>query len=110
MTPIPESENLTVLAEGIESLLVELLHSRRSPSAWELVHEVETNVGYKARLVVKDVLANSCEKSALPGDFRTYLQSLLVVPEDAESSELEKALSGAAPPRHEVQSGIDSLI
>lgn len=113
MTMIREAENLDVLANGVEALLQELLTSRRSPSAWELVEEAEKRLSPKARLVIKDVLLRSCQDARLPHYFREYLGALFAVNEqDAKDgiSELDLALVGGTPPRRDAQTGIDSLI
>jgi hypothetical protein len=108
-----ETEDLDVLARGVEALLKELLVSRRSPSAWELVEEAERRLGLKARLVVRDVLLRALQDAQFPRYFREYLGSLFAVSEHDKKqgmSELDLALAGGAPPKQEVQSGIDSLI
>ncbi len=107
---VSEPENLTVLAQGIEALLLDVLRSNRSPSAWELVDLAETKLGGKTCLVIREVLTRSSKDSRLPRYFREYLGSLLAEGEDGEKSELDKVLVGSVPPRKEVQSGIDSLV
>jgi hypothetical protein len=113
VTLIAEPENLDVVADGFKALVHELLNSRRNPSAWELVEEAESKLTPRVRLVMKGVLIESCHDSKLPRYFRQYLESLFAV-DDEEGhrhiSQLDEALLGAAPPRREAQSGIDSLL
>jgi len=110
---IATTENLDALAEHVEAFLKELVESMRCPSAWELLDEVQKRFGLKAGLVVKDVVRRCCEKASFPRYFRQYLASLLTVREgegEHGPSDLDQALAGDAPPRQEVQSGIDSLV
>ena len=110
---VTETENLDLLAEGVEALLRDVLTSNRSPSAWELVEEAERRLSPKVRLVIKDVLVKSRHDARLPRYFREYLGSLFAVNEqdgDDGISELDLVLAGGTAPRQGAQSGIDSLI
>ncbi len=104
MTPEPRSLDPKALRDAVDAAVRQVLLSYRNPSAWELVEEMERLLGWQARWLVKDVLVALSEDKALPRSCRDYLDSLLV------EDELDKALAGAASPRKEVQSGIDSLV
>ena len=110
---IADPEHLDVVADGLKAIVQELLGSRRSPSAWELVEEAERKLTPRVRLVMKDVLTGCCQDSQLPRYFRQYLESLLAINDEEGQrpiSQLDEALLGAVPPRREVESGIDSLL
>lgn len=106
----PETENLEVLAHGVRDYLKDVLRSNACPSAWELLGSAEKKLGLKARLVLRAVLLEVERDHTFPSYFRQYLHDLLQEGPDGEKSPLDEALTGAAPPRQEAQSGIDLLL
>jgi hypothetical protein len=82
MTPIPESENLSVLAASIDAVLREVLTSMRSPWAWKLVRGVEKKAGFMAR-----VIHQRCHRALFsrPGPSQVFLRVSAVTYRSAPS-------------------------
>lgn len=92
------------LFEPVKAVVLALLKSGRQPSAWELLNEVETNIGMKGRFELAAVLEHLAEDKDLTGAHRAYCASARV------SEDLAEALRGAGAPEKEIKSTIDSLL
>jgi hypothetical protein len=105
MSPGPWNPYTTLSPESVAHVIQEILHSNRSPSAWELIEEVEKrfNSNWRARWMVQQAIRDLIAQKSTSGVHRQYLESLL-------NKDLNDALSGLETPRKEVQTGIDSLI
>ena len=105
MSPGPWNPYTTLSPESVVYLIQEILRSNRSPSAWELIEEVEKrfNSNWRARWMVEEAIRALITQKSTSGIHRQYLESLL-------EGDLNTALSGLGTPRKEVQTGIDSLI
>ena len=104
----PEQHELPlqpILFEPVKQALLALLAGGRQPSAWELLSEVETKVGLKARWELLAVLeALSQDTKDLTQSQRDFCGSL------RGSEDLAEALRGADAPEKEIKSTIDSLL
>jgi hypothetical protein len=105
MSPGPWNPYTTLSPESVAYLIQEILHTNRSPSAWELIEEVEKgfNNNWRARWMVQQTIRDLIAQKSTSGIHQQYLESLL-------EGDLNTALSGLETPRKEVQTGIDSLI
>jgi hypothetical protein len=81
-----------------------LLRAGRQPSAWELLSEVETKVGLKARWELPATLEQLSQDMQLIGSWRSYCASTRT------SEDLLDALRGEGAPEKEITSSIDSLL
>jgi hypothetical protein len=90
--------------ELVKQVVLALLASGQQPSAWELLSEVETKLGIKARWELTAVLEDLAEDKDLTRSQRAYFSSVRV------SKDLTEALRGAGAPEKEIQSTIDSLL
>jgi hypothetical protein len=93
------------LFEPVKHAVLEALDGGRQPSAWELLHDVETKVGLKGRWELVAVL------EALEQDTKDLTQSQRAYCGSVRASEdLTEALRGAESPEKEIKSTIDSLL
>ncbi|MCC6426048.1 MAG: hypothetical protein IT435_04435 [Phycisphaerales bacterium] len=92
---------MTKAAAGV---IVNRLEAMAQPSAWELLHTVELNLGVKARWVLSDALRWIAVDASQKGAVRDYARSLL------ESSDLADVLRGQQRPSKEIDSSIDQLL
>lgn len=95
---------LAPLDQRVREVVLELLDRPALPAAWELLEYVEQKVGVKSRWVIRDVLSKLEKDKTLTSYNRSYITSLL------SSDDLYFALQHEAPPRLEVESGIDALL
>ncbi len=86
------------------AVLVKLLEAKRQPSAWEVLEEVEKEVGFGGRFQLEPALEQILYEGQGTTLDRSFFESLL------RSADLQLALHGDAPPRHEAESTIDALI
>jgi len=103
----PKQEQLPLepsQGEAVRGVVLALLGAGRQPSAWELVSEVETKVGLKARWDLLAVLEGLAEDKDIVGSWRSYCGSVRA------SEDLAGALRGAGAPEKEIASTIDSLL
>lgn len=92
------------LFEPVKAAVLALIVGRQ-PSAWELLREVETKIGLKARWELATVL------EALEQDTKDLTQSQREYCASVRASEdLAEALRGAGAPEKEIKSTIDSLL
>jgi hypothetical protein len=92
------------LFEPVKQVVLALLAGGRQPSAWELLGEVETKLGLKARWKLSAVLEHLSDDKDLTGSLRAYCRSV------RGSEDLAEALRGAGAPEKEIKSTIDSLL
>jgi hypothetical protein len=92
------------LADPVKEVLVELLRSRRQPSAWDLLKEIETRVGLKGRWELRAVLDELERDKSITEAWRAYFRFI------RESEDLAAALRGTEAPKKEIASTIDSLL
>lgn len=108
MTPATDQKGQLLLppAQGdeVRAVVLALLGAGRQPSAWELLREVETKVGLKARWDLLAVLEQLADDKSLVGSWRSYCSSVRA------SADLAEALRGVGAPEKEIASTIDSLL
>ena len=104
--PTTQSELLlgSNLFVPVEQVVLALLAGGRQPSAWELLGEVETNLGLKARWELTAVLEGLAEDKDLTQSQRAYCGWVRA------SEDLAEAMRGEGAPEKEIQSTIDSLL
>ena len=90
--------------EQVKAVMLALLRAGRQPSAWELLSNVETQVGLKARWELLPALEELAQDRDLIGAWRAYCQSMRT------SDDLAEALRGEGAPEKEISSSIDSLL
>src|SRR5437870_5352003 len=90
--------------EAVKAAVLAFLGAGRQPSAWELLKEVETKVGLKARWDLLAVLELLAGDKSLIGAWRSYCSSVRA------SEDLAEALRGAGAPEKAITSTIDSLL
>lgn len=105
-----DPDRLEALAEEVRAFVIRLWVSGQRPSAWELLERAETAIGLQARFVIREILAGCAGDANADPSLRAYAESLVVEDPETGTSELDEALVGGAPPRQEMQSGIDSLL
>jgi hypothetical protein len=91
-------------AGPVRAVVLALLGGGRQPSAWELLGEVESKVGLKARWDLLEVLNQLAQDKELIGAWRSYCSSMRA------SEDLLEALRGKGAPEKEITSSIDSLL
>lgn len=91
------------LFEPVKQAVLALIVGRQ-PSAWELLREVETRLGLKARWELPAVLEALAQDKELTTAHRHYCVSVRA------SEDLAAALRGAEAPEKEIKSTIDSLL
>lgn len=104
--PAQQSELLlgSNLFEPVKQVVLALLAGGRQPSAWELLRDLETKLGLKARWELAAVLEVLADGQDLTQSQRAYCRSI------RESEDLQEALRGASAPEKEIKSTIDSLL
>lgn len=100
---LPLFAEAPLLDKAVE-LVRAILARHAQPSAWELLQQLEQQLGPKARWVVVDALTRMADDGALTSASRAFVRELLL------GSELRDALRGKERPGREVHSGIDELI
>lgn len=96
MNEQPPTQNELLLGsnlfEPVKQAVLALLLGGRQPSAWELLRDVETQFGLKARWELPAVLEHLADDKNLTGAHRAYCASL------RESEDLAEAMRGADAP------------
>lgn len=82
----------------------EILRNRAQPSAWELLQQLEKQLGPKVRWVVVDALRHVASDASFTHASRSFIQGLL------DGEDLGEALRGKERPGREVHTGIDELV
>ena len=108
MNTVPATQSALLLGsnlfEPVKHAVLALLGGGRQPSAWELLGEVETKLGLKARWTLTAVLEVLADDRNLTQSQRAYFRSV------RESEDLAEALRGMGAPEKEIKSTIDSLL
>ena len=97
-------ESALAIVKAVKEIVLKILASHRQPSAWEILGEVEGELGVKARWDLLGALRDLGGDPALTNAQRQFLSSLL------ESEDLVSALRGTDAPRKQILSSIDSLV
>jgi hypothetical protein len=105
LQPVPIAQHTPPNPAGlVKDVVLALLAAGRQPSAWELLGEVETKVGLKARWDLLAVLEDLAEDKDIVGAWREYCGSMRT------AEDLAEAFRGAGAPEKEIRSTIDSLL
>ncbi|MBP7674980.1 MAG: ImmA/IrrE family metallo-endopeptidase [Thermoanaerobaculia bacterium] len=86
-----------------QKVVMRLLRLGRRPSAWELLDEIEKELGFRGRFLVEPALEGILADHEGTAEERAFVDGLL------RSEDLQVALHGDAPPRQEAESTIDAL-
>ena len=93
-----------LLRRLVRKAVLKLLSDFTQPSAWELVEQIEHQVGPNARGEIEPVLEALVNDPKPTQLHINYLLSLL------ETGDLARALNGEKPPRKQIESTVDTLI
>lgn len=86
-----------------QKVVMRLLRQGRRPSAWEVLDEIEKEIGFSGRFQVEPALESILSEREGTAEERAFVEGLL------RSDDLYVALHGDAPPRQEAESTIDAL-